>query len=63
MLKTEGQLIFTPKADDEGELYEITGLATLPGLMEAKTLPKLASPSGTEERCSAKLLGIASLAA
>ena len=50
VLKTliEGQLIFTPKADDEGELYEITGLAALPGLMDQKTLPKLASPAGFE---------------
>jgi hypothetical protein len=40
----EGRLTFAPKADKDGEYYEIPGLAALPQIVNGKTLPNVASP-------------------
>jgi hypothetical protein len=42
----DGRLTFTPKANEEGEFYEIMGLAALPQIVNGKTLVNLASPTG-----------------
>jgi hypothetical protein len=44
----EGRLRFTPKADKEGEFYEVEGLAALPQFVGGKTLVNVASPAGFE---------------
>jgi DNA invertase Pin-like site-specific DNA recombinase len=45
----DGRLTFTPKADEEGEFYDIEGLAALPQFVGGKTLVNLASPAGNSE--------------
>jgi Mn-containing catalase len=47
----EGRLTFTPRIDDAGEAYEITGVANVAALIGSNTLDGLASPAGFEPAC------------
>jgi hypothetical protein len=40
----EGRLTFTPRIDDAGEAYEITGVANVAALIGSNTLDEMASP-------------------
>lgn len=43
----DGRMTFTPNADEEGEFYDIEGLAALSQFVGGKTLANVASPIST----------------